>query len=148
MTRPPLFISAPFGAPTRREVRLNIARAAVLGRLAIHHGYAPIVPHLTVALLFGGEDDAATRALSLDLCTSLVEAIRPLPGSTVWALLRDDGTPSQGVALELDVWGDYPRMAATWSGWRSLFVQAGEEVLEHYNDFGAFWSADIFRGGL
>ena len=144
MTRPPAFISAPFAAPTTREIRLNIARAAALGRLAIHHGYAPLVPHLTVALLFGGEDDPATRSLSLDLCLSHLEAIQSRPGAKLYVLLRDDGTPSPGVQAEQDAWRK-SSVSATWRGWRDLFEAAGEELLEHYNDPGAFWTAPLLR---
>lgn len=145
MTRPPAFISAPFAAPTAREIRLNIARAAALGRLAVHHGYVSIVPHVAVALLFGGEDDPATRAQCLDLCLAHLEAAGRHSGARVYVLLRDDGTPSQGTALELEAWGARNTTMGTWSTWRDAFADAGEELLEHYNDPGAFWIAPLLR---
>lgn len=145
MTRPPAFISAPFAASTAREIRLNIARAAALGRLAIHHGYAPIVPHLTAALLLGEEDGPAVRALSMDLCLSHLAALGAHSFARLYVLLRDDGTPSQGTALELEAWGARNTTMGTWSAWRSAFADAGEELLEHYNDPGAFWIAPLLR---
>jgi hypothetical protein len=147
MTRPPLFISAPFAAPTTREVRLNIARATALGRLAIAHGYAPIVPHTAVAMLLGCEDSKDARALSLDLCLAHLEAIRRDPLAKIYVLLRDNGTPSPGVLIEREAWEGRPSVTATWAGWRDLFEQQGEDLLDLYNDPGVFWTAPVLRGG-
>lgn len=139
MTRPPVFISAPFAAATVRDVRKNIARAAALARLAVAEGYAPICPHLNFLHL----DDETDRGAVLNACEVLIEAIKHTPGARLWTLLRDDGSLSSGCALEHDAWGQ-SSITGTWSAWRERFTVYG--LREVYDDPGAFWMAPVVRG--
>lgn len=138
MSRPPVFISAPFAAATVRDVRRNIARAAALARLAVAEGYAPICPHLNFLHL----DDETDRGAVLASVEALIEAIKHTPCARLWTLLRDDGTLSSGCAVEHDAWGQ-SSITGTWASWRERFMICG--LREVYDDPGAFWMAPVMR---
>ena len=139
MSRPPLFISAPFAAATVRDVRRNIARAAALARLAVAEGYEPICPHLNFAYL----DDETDRGAALTSCEALIAAIRETPGARLWTLLRDDGTLSAGCEVEREAWG-LSSISGAWVAWRERFIVFG--LRDVYDDPGAFWMTPVMRG--
>jgi hypothetical protein len=110
--RPPVYIAGPFtGEPVR-----NTTRACELARHAVSLGYAPFVPH---ALGFLGvylpEEDMYERAM--DCCLSLLHHLAEADGAELWVILRDDGSPSPGVARELEAWDGAEPTRRTWAEW-------------------------------
>ena len=57
-TRPFVFVTGPYSAPTEAEVKHNIQRAIDIGRIVFQKGYYPIVPHLLVRDYYDPEDDS------------------------------------------------------------------------------------------
>ena len=56
--RPFVFVTGPYSAPTKEEVEHNIQRAIEMGRIVLHKGYYPIVPHLLVREYYDPENDS------------------------------------------------------------------------------------------
>ena len=119
MTRPALYVAAPFGDPSPTIRAWHTARAALLCRLATLSGFAPICPHPTIAAGgYGDDSDPAQRAAGMEATLALALLVARARG-TLWALSRDDGTLSAGTDAELDAWPpslDPPR-AYTWTEW-------------------------------
>ena len=72
--RPLAYVASPFAAPTPALIAWNIARAGLLGRLAVAEGFAPVVVHHSIGALFGVET-LATRALGLECDAAIVDLI-------------------------------------------------------------------------
>lgn len=147
----PCVIAAPFAAgDDLARVRLNIARAAALGRLAEAHGYVPMVPHLGVAMLFGCDDNPENRAKSLKLCLQHLDLAAQIPGAWLLVLTDEDGQISPGVRGEFDRWSIHRNAgrklnlrADAWRTYRSDFALAG--LLDLWRDPAQFfWRAPIF----
>lgn len=62
MTRPIVYIAAPFGAPTQAEREWNTARAELLCLLAQRSGCAPICVHSGVLRGAYGDDDVPSTS--------------------------------------------------------------------------------------
>lgn len=97
------YIAAPYAAPTPDLVAWNVARAALLGRLAIAEGFAPVVVHHSIEALFGAETPI-TRALGLDCDAAIVDMIARRASSQLFVLLRDDGSATGGMIREHTAW--------------------------------------------
>jgi len=127
MTRPILYVAAPYGDPSPTIRAWHTARAALLGKLAFACGYNPIVPHLQIAAgVYGDDSDpeqrAAGMAATLDVCRAVVAG-----GGAVWALTRDDGMFSDGTRAEWMIaegLQSAPRVGAwnTWRGWTDEYA--------------------------
>lgn len=124
-----VYVAAPFAAPTAAEVARNIARARAVGRLAVHRGLAPIVPHvLGAAGLFGAPTDdgssSPTRTAALECSLALVRRADDL-----WAICRDDGSLSEGTRAERLAWHSDCRdgvyTCARWDLWREWIEDTG-----------------------
>jgi len=146
----PCVIAAPFAAgDDLAGVRLNIARAVALGRLAEAHGYVPMVPHLGVAMLFGCDDSTEIRAKSLRLCLQHIDLAAQIPGAWLLVLTDEDGHMSLGVRGEYNRWTAHQAAgrrlnlrADSWLAYRSDFALAG--LLDLWLAPERFWKAPVF----
>ena len=100
-------IAGPYAADTPALVQANTDRAARLGRLAVRHGYAPIIPHVHGhAGIYGSAADngSATdpvRQAALECGIRHVQLVAEM-GGELWVLLKPDGTMSSGTRAERD----------------------------------------------
>ena len=146
----PCVIAAPFAAgDDLTGVRLNIARAVALGRLAEAHGYVPMVPHLGVAMLFRCDDSTEIREKSLRLCLQHIDLAAQIPGA--WLYVLDEGDQmSAGVRGELDRWQEHIARGRdlhvqinSWKEYRPFFKLAG--LIDLWRDpVQFFWRVPIF----
>ncbi len=122
MTR--VYIAASFADPSPTVRAWHVARACLLGRLALECGHAPVVVHPSIAAGVYG-DDADPRERERGLRAAL-EVMRGC--DAMWALLRDDGTMSYGTAGE---WREFDGKAEalTWAGWRGRIPSFDDERL-------------------
>lgn len=112
MTR--VYIAAPYADPSPTVRAWHVARACLLGRLALECGHAPVVVHPSIAAgVYGDDSDPVQRERGLRAALEIVDGCDEL-----WALLRDDGTLSEGMAKE---WGAFsgPIGCGTWAQWRA-----------------------------
>ena len=121
MTRPALYVAAPFGDPSPTIRAWHTARAALLCRLATLSGFAPICPHPTIAAGgYGDDSDPAQRAAGMEATLDVCRVMMGTPGAVLWALLGDDQSMSTGTRGEWmaaqDVGAD--RNALSWADWR------------------------------
>lgn len=108
----------PADARAHVEAR-NIRRAVHLGRLAVLAGYAPLVPHVASEPLHGKDSDPDRRAEALECGEGLAYATSIAAGA-FWGILRDDGTASEGVSLEMAAYYRGPASDValfTWEHW-------------------------------
>ena len=124
----PCYIIAPYAG----DVDRNVARACLLGRLALAHGLAPVVVHPAIRAGVYGDDDVAEErerglAASIEVALLVVMAF-----GDVWVLSNDDGSLSDGCAREWRACGEYakPRNRhgwrfGTWLDRRNDFEAAG-----------------------
>lgn len=97
----PVYICAPYAAPTWAERYANIGRVRLLAAALTRLGYAVVEVH---TLLDGADDsDPERRAQGLRAACALVEMVARAGGRMV-VVERDGGTLSPGCALELDAW--------------------------------------------
>ena len=97
----PVFIAAPFRAPTKDGEALNTRKAAYLASLAFDCWLTPYCPHV---LELGDDQIPEERARILTATTSMARAIAITKGGCMWVLLNDDGTMSAGVREEFELW--------------------------------------------
>lgn len=117
-----VYIAGPFAGPSPTVRAWNVARASLLGRLALECGHAPVVVHPSIAA--GAYDaDPAQRERGLRAALEVMRGCDAL-----WALLRDDGTMSSGTAKE---WREFDGKAEglTWAGWRGRIPDFDHERL-------------------
>lgn len=119
----PVYICAPY----RGDVAENRRRAIALTVLALHHGLAPICPHVhDAAYLLHPEPDRVALEAGLVQVATVARV-----GGRLWVLKRDDGTLSEGCAAEharyFDALRGFPGVGAiqTWAQWRPVFEAAG-----------------------
>ena len=128
MTRTPLYVAAPYAAPTIIARHRNTVRAESLGALAIRSGFAPIVVHSSIwgGIVYGKDGDPT--AITRDLCILVAQSLGDL-----WVLANDDGTFSEGVAGEVDAFkavdGGGAMIVRDWEGWRLHFERHGMAFL-------------------
>lgn len=129
MTRTPIYIAAPFNAPTPEGWERNTRRAEALGTLAMRAGFAPIVVHSSILRgVYGQDSDPGQRAIGAavtrDLCILVAQSLGDL-----WVLTRDDGSFSTSVAGEVDAFkavdGGGALLVRDWEGWRQHFERHG-----------------------
>lgn len=144
-----VYIAAPYSAPTRDGVLRNVARALALGELAAQNGLAPIVPHAMGILGVHGhpfEDSPGVRERALE-CGAAVARQGSFRGGSIeewavgWAILRDDGTRSDGVQLEIQASWTQSWVEKTWAKW----LQYNDR---HYLDERAEFFYETLRGLL
>lgn len=111
MTR--VYVAAPFADPSPTVRAWHVARACLLGRLALECGHAPVVVHPSIAAGVYGDDEVPHERER-----GLRAALEVMRGcDALWALLRDDGTMSAGTAEECRLFDGNPQ-ALAWAGWR------------------------------
>jgi hypothetical protein len=79
-----------------------------------------------------GDEDLAVRALAMDCDLVMVRVIAQSAFGQAWALLRDDGSMSPGVAQETAVFRKWKRRLSrqgTWAQWEQMFRGAGLHAL-------------------
>ena len=125
MNRPPVYIAAPYGAPTGELMRLNTQRAELLGRLAMLEGLTPVVVHSGIlAGIFGDDTKPEQRADGLEATLVILHLVASREDGRFWLLTRDDGVISDGAASEWSQWGVHrgeshdPDLAKNWDGYR------------------------------
>jgi hypothetical protein len=121
--RYPAYIAGSFAGPNDAAVLRNVARALGVGWLATERGFAPLVPHAAGWLgVHGGKDeDPGVRTAALTCGVSIARAVAAV-GGHMWIVLRDDGTMSDGTALEHDCFRahggtDLRLIARRWDEW-------------------------------
>jgi hypothetical protein len=147
MTPTPVYIAAPYAAPTPLGIAWNVTRAGLLARMAALEGLAPLLVHPMIPLVYGDETEAA-RELGLSRSVALVELVARTAMGHLW-ILEADGPPirssvptagvlTAGVRAELIAWArvrgsSSDRVArATWAGWEARAIRHG---------LGAPWAA-------
>lgn len=95
-----VYICAPYGDATDDRIKENIQKAETLGRVARDKGFAPIVVHSNVAMLFGDDRDPELRTIGLE-CNLAVAAAVADSGGSLWAVFRDDHSLSEGCSMEV-----------------------------------------------
>jgi len=134
MTRPLLYVAGPYSDPSETIRAWHTDRAALLGKLALACGYAPIVVHTSIAAgVYGDDSDADQRAAgmasTLAICAAVVADVGP-----VWALLRDDRTMSDGTAAEWAMMrGPADHQAMEWSEWRRRVKRKAPHLLTEWD---------------
>jgi hypothetical protein len=121
MTRQPLYLAAPYSDASSMIRQWHTARAALLCRLATLSGYSAVCVHPTIAAGgYGDDSDPEQRAAGLEATLDLCRGVMTLPNAAVWALLRDDSTPSEGTAGEMRAAVDAGAglLLDTWKAWR------------------------------
>jgi hypothetical protein len=141
-TRRPIYISAPYGAPTASERAWNTARAALLARLVVLEGKgAPILVHTDIeAGVYGDDGTPADRAIGLDCDLSMLRAVSLHGAGSVYELLTDEGERTSGMRAERVFWvqvaGAVRTTSRTWADWGPRFEAVGlgerwEALREH-----------------
>lgn len=134
-----VYIIGPYTACDGLSEQHHVTRAVALGALALREGRVPLIPHLTVGCpslvldWFGvGDADALARQASYGEgggLAGLVRSTRPIVGTDVWAILRQDGSMSTGTRAEHEVVTSdplgHPAVALRWPEWRPRFEAAG-----------------------
>lgn len=98
-----VYICAPFASDSLAGIRANVARAVILADFARRFGYDPVVPHvagLAEVGASGGVETPEVRAAAMERCLREVQEVAEA-GGVMWVLLRADGTPSDGCAVEM-----------------------------------------------
>lgn len=111
--RPPVYIAGPYRSVQPFGVDDNVSRARDLAAFAVRKGFTPFVPHvLGFRGVYGPGDTTA-----LDCCLSMVHAFGDVEGAQMWVIARDDGSLSEGTALEVEAWDGAEPVVRTWSEW-------------------------------
>lgn len=119
-----VYIAGPFGDPSPTVRAWHVARASLLGRLALECGHAPVVVHPSIAAgVYGDDADPAQRERGL---RAALEVMRGC--DEMWVLLRDDGTKSDGVRAERRAW-NLAAPSGTWLDWRLHVVTDAPDLL-------------------
>ena len=138
----PVYVAAPYGAPSQEVRAWHVARAELLGELAAACGLAPVVVHRRIHdHEWGPDEEPASRAAGM--AVTLAICLETAQRGMLWVLECDDGTLSAGTQSEVDaatqtvgrVHPDQPRwlqeapdlhavlhegwlLGATWAIWR------------------------------
>lgn len=129
-----LYIAAPFGAETIAEIRDNVERVTELHRFALAQGWRPIAVHPTVFMGGFGEDTFLSdreRGLQVDCDLACMVARQ---GGTLWVILRDDGSMSEGTTREADAFrevGKGREQYLTWRLWQQV-MQSNPDDLKSF----------------
>lgn len=92
----PAYIIAPYAG----DIDRNVARAVLLGRLALAHGLAPVVVHPAIkAGVYGDDDVPEERERGLRAACGIARTV-VAAGGDVWALTDDNGSLSAGSRIE------------------------------------------------
>jgi len=94
---PIAYIAAPYAG----DEPLNLARADAFGLAVASLGRAVLIPHRAIGQ--GRPDTPETRPDALARCLAAVEGVW-YRGGELHVLERDDGTLSEGCALEVEAW--------------------------------------------
>ena len=123
MSRRRAYITAPWWHPDPAVREWNTCRAELLGRLAEHDGYEPVVVHR--ALMDAGMDDGAdpeAREAGLQRTCQTVREIAA-EGGAIYGLTNDAGCLTSGTGRELEAWWDVPHVEGArycWGRWRGF----------------------------
>lgn len=135
---PLVYLAGPYAAPTEEGVLDNIHRIRALAQLAVTLGMSPVAQHFTGGIgVFGSSIDDGSPSVSRHNALLAGQAVAHAIGRTgglLWVVTRDDGTLTEGTALEVAAWqtgalgvrvqhnlGVQPAHAAdTWEGWLSF----------------------------
>ena len=121
MNMPLCYLAAPFSDPSETIRAWHVARARLLARLALACGLAPVVVHGEIeAGTYGDDSDPEQRALGMAVSAAICRGVLATPEAVLWALLRDDGERSEGVAAEMRIAvdGGAGLLMDTWKAWR------------------------------
>ena len=131
MTPPLCCIAAPYADPSSTIRAWHVDRAVLLARLAMACGYSPVETHTSIAAgVYGDDSDPAQRAQGMAATAAICRGVLATPGAVLWALLRDDGTASDGTRGEVDIarkhgneWDE-----STWAEWRTIAAQSAPHL--------------------
>lgn len=139
MTRRLAYIAAPQRDPNPAVRRWHHDRAVLLGRIALHTGYLPVVPHLVVSGLFPADTHGQPELeiAAMEVCIALVEAVADADGM-LFILQRADWSVSAGCRAELEAY----KARSRGGGFRVLPWSAFEDNA-HRAGLHAEWSALI-----
>lgn len=105
MSRPPVYIAAPYNAITEELRACNVARAQLLAQLAHRDGMAPVCMHANIhAGVYGDDRNAADRAIGIESTMMVVELVRRHSAGRLWVLETEPGLTSVGVTREIKTW--------------------------------------------
>ena len=100
----PVYIAAPYASTDPAVRAWNVSRACLLARVAAgSYTLAPVVVHPGIAQVYGEEETPLLREIGMRVDLSLLHHVYGANGR-LWVLLRDDGTMSDGVKLEVEHW--------------------------------------------
>lgn len=96
-----VYVAAPYRADTAEGRARNVERAGLITRLLLHLGAYPICLHAAIdAGHYGDDDDPEQRERGMRAAEMIAFSFWHEQGGAIVALLRDDGTESEGVARE------------------------------------------------
>lgn len=99
--RPPVYVAGPFA----RDPDNNTRVAVMVARFATHKGFAPLVVHPSIlAGAYGDDNHPEERDAGIECALSLLKLVADHPHGELWVIERDDGTLSEGTAMELEAW--------------------------------------------
>lgn len=119
----PCFVPAPFRGDTKKDEKENIRRAVALGDYLSRQGWGVYVPHTQP---YGDDFVAEDRKRAIDT-TSSFAAIIGYVGGVMMGILCDDGSMSEGVQKEVDIFknsGGKDIIMKTWDEWEKEFSNA------------------------
>lgn len=115
------YIAGPYNDTSETIRAWHVDRARLLARLALACGYAPIEPHSSIAAgVYGDDSDPEQRARGMAATAAICRGVLATPGAVLWALLRNDGELSEGVAAEMRIAvdGGAGLLLDMWKAWR------------------------------
>ena len=114
----PVYIVGPFAGAHWYEVMANVDRAKRLARWLSRRGYAVVCVHPVIDEAADADPVLRSQGLaqSLDLVRMVARA-----GGRLAIIEREDGTLSQGSALEVDAWREVADLRGR--SWRAGWVE-------------------------
>lgn len=125
MNRSPVYIAAPYGAPTAELRTLNTQRAVLLAKVAHRLGLLPICQHpLIDAGVFGDDGTPRQREAGIQASLAAMGMVLRHTGGRLWVLEAAHMKLSPGTKREVDAWrklGGKPiARNGPWSAWENI----------------------------
>lgn len=129
----PVYIAAPFGAPTQELRALNTGRAVLLARAAYIDRLLPVCQHpLILAGVFGDDETPAQRRRGMAASLEALGLVQRHTGGRLWVLEVAAGVVSDGTQQEIRSWRlrpgsshRKPTRRGPWSAWENYLLAHG-----------------------
>ena len=132
---PLCYIACPYSDPSPTIRARHVDRAVLLARLAMACGLAPVEVHTSIAAgVYGDDSDPEQRARGMAATAAICRGVLATPGAVLWALLRDDGTASDGTRAECVLAADVADYTAhTWAEWAIKVAAKAYDLLPEWD---------------